>query len=324
MSASLQLMYEMFRFLNRDELDYVSRTCRFTHAIINRHFSVKPYRYLRHTMLVAHRDSSGLTLHLEKWLEDDSGFSGYIYFNYAFLQREWLPFDLRRYHLEILRPFFSEHLRIEFVKISIEGHPFAPDEVAALASVSHIWAGQIMKITGYSDVDEGAQNFMFKPVDLFFTTPNLLGCRQMTLTDVAFFTPLKSYPIVFTLNVVVVEMFEAYVSHQIILDFIECKKSHPQSDTTLVLDIYRLMDVSILVNEFKKNFLSDSCTGSFRILFANNTKYDIYDNEFSLRNPNTDEVLQLRKISRNEASRYCYIDVMEYQSFSVMDRSFVF
>ncbi|KAI1723099.1 hypothetical protein Ddc_07294 [Ditylenchus destructor] len=322
MPPTLQLIYEVFCFFNRNELDYLTLSCRFIHAIISRHFSAKPYRYLRHAMLVAHRDSSGLTLHLEKWLEDDSSVSGYIYFNYAFLQREWLPFDLQRYQLEILRPFFGEHLRIEFVKISIEGHPFAPEEVSTLASISHIWDGQILKISGYSDIDEDGQNFMFNPVDLFFTTPNFLGCRQVTLTDVAFFTPLKNYPIVFTLNVVVVEMFEHVVSHQMIMDFIECKKSHPQSDTTLVLDIYRLTDVSILVNEFKKKFLSDSSTGAFRILFANNSKYDIYDDEFSLKNTNTDEVLQLRKISRNEASHYCYIDVMEYQSFSIMDRLF--
>ncbi|KAI1714055.1 hypothetical protein Ddc_11618 [Ditylenchus destructor] len=230
------------------------------------------------------------------------------------------------YPLDEMRPFLANYIRFRKVRIHIDDLdlPFyTPEQVTLLESISHIWSGQVLTIMDHWDYNN-------ESIKRIFENSNIVQCRSLmywknsgVLSRNAPLMDIHRCSHLYTLHAIYITWIRMESN---ILNLTHFKTAYPQSDTIFVISKGHSRFHSFESDDFismhdafetiKKEFATSSTSCRLRVIIEimfSSSIFSLPENfEFRLENNRTKEVLQLKRITKQEAKEQFDVALYEY------------
>ncbi|KAI1704408.1 hypothetical protein DdX_14275 [Ditylenchus destructor] len=217
------------------------------------------------------------------------------------------------YPIDEMRPFLAQYMRFRDVKIHIdEDSEYTPEQIASLESIAHIWNGQTLSIIDFSTKTT-------ETVKRIFGSLSILQCRSLFHSKAGYVNldsrvmDIYQSPNLYTLQAI---YFSSSITMDGILSLTHYKAEHPQSHTTFVFQPF-ILTFDDALEAIKEEFSASSTRCRLRmiieiVILGYNTF--IQNLAFRLENSRTKEVLQLKRITTEEAMEKFGVVLYEYSS----------
>ncbi|KAI1714429.1 hypothetical protein DdX_08524 [Ditylenchus destructor] len=305
MLLPLEVLLEVLRFLNRKALEIASIINRSANQVVNKYFPSEPYR-IQSDMILGVKSILGQLRFFFYKVNSKCLISRELCINTDYSYK-WTnttePKDSPSLHysFEVMLPFLLRpYLRIPRVHFWIDDSPYAPGDVAELTEIKHIWQFQNVSIDTwelpYEQFNE-IRHIVANSANLLLNTQYFRQCKSLKFDNIHRYVQLHTYPVIYEVKVLQVR---SRISR---------------------IELHRTA-MDVIAN---KVFLAASVRNNFRLLvpFRVSTSTTFNNDPFWLiRNNVTNEVLELKEISADEAA--CYVNDEYYLnnkcSWTVVER----
>ncbi|KAI1713751.1 hypothetical protein Ddc_11776 [Ditylenchus destructor] len=294
-----EILLEILRFLNWNELGIISVTTRQNYRIVRKYF---PHRILWNKILFLEWENLETKLTLFDVTSNEYFIPTTRQWQKNGQQVQVLNIENLEppYGLCEMGPFLNETMRVPKVFLYVPNRLCAIQDMDDLLSLTHLWSDR--ELTLYIDYIDPVIH-LNSWMDQLLTTPNLLQCQQLILDYSENMVPFYPHPNIYKLRLLKIMCW--FIDDKNILELIESKRMYPDSNTVFVL-WYTEGKLSTLVEVIRTSFLASSMELQFRIIAAVNANDDIPISEFCLINSNIKEMLKLKKLAPHEYE--CYYD----------------
>ncbi|KAI1690849.1 hypothetical protein DdX_22265 [Ditylenchus destructor] len=258
--------------------------------IINHDFGTRPIRLISDIGIRVLLKEEGLVISICK---DHSCF--------VINTREWIdhPHMMECEHfapINEMRPFLCKNVRFGYANITTSKPfstvaPYKLEYIATLESISHVWTAKHLGIYDNSSNDMSCLKMMLE-------SPSLFQCRILRISDRKKRFEILNQPILYTLyGIVFGKMFD----HFDMCALFKQKTSFPNSDTIFAFEIL-MANIDSALETIKQEYLSSKECCRLRFIISVYSPNLILD--FCLMNTHTNEVLELKHISKNQANEF--------------------
>ncbi|KAI1714060.1 hypothetical protein Ddc_11624 [Ditylenchus destructor] len=302
------VLLDILKCLDRDRLEKIQVTNRAINGIIEHDFVTKPLRLLPDSVVMEAQVQNGkLLLSIRRGEHRQWTF----YSNECFVpqSREWLDDSAdddckHTYPIDVMRPFLNEKVLFKQVFVVVNDDTpdttYNLDHIAALESISHVWSGQMLRIT--------SALLEYKPgsFGLMFSNSAIMQCRILQLSGCCYihYHQHDNGDFGHYSNMYAVPVIEYLwdTNGELAADMIREKTAFPKSETTIVLSTYS-DEADSIFEAIRQEFLKSTSSCRLRVLMKvfhipHNTDEDNLD--FYLENAQTNEALQAKQITEQE------------------------
>ncbi|KAI1714659.1 replicase polyprotein 1a [Ditylenchus destructor] len=247
-------------------------------------------------------------------------------------KNEWVV-DYEYCALEVMRPFLSQFVRFKDAQLFCDEHPYTPEDMTILASISHVWSGRYLLLSvnwkGIESHLEPPMNFrdnVSNSLHNILSNDAIFSSRCLKLHAAAKFVSLHDYYRIYTLDVLLLTSYnDEHLNISALLALIKHKPQFPESKTLFVVDILTFETQEAEVTDaIRKSFSSASTPCPFQLVIVDDESNGESE-EFRLENGTTREVLQLKNVKKDSVlvTKICEISkhVEFYAKFSLIERS---
>ncbi|KAI1707278.1 hypothetical protein Ddc_14935 [Ditylenchus destructor] len=289
---------DILKYFSRNHLECIQITNRMLNDIVSRNFVSHPFRVLPGTVARVQIRYGKLALSIRKY---NRCFAPH--FQNWNLCRQWCE---HFYSVNVMLPFLSKSVCFGLTEISINDRniftPYSADHIATLESISHLWDSKDLKICDFSESDSTSLRLMLES--------SLLQCRILHIQDDRRRISLFENPGTYALYAVDL-MSQLPISLYEMLQLVQEKTYYPNSDTIFVFHCAN-ESIKAAVEKLKQKFLTSRVHCRLRLIIRSSSPKDIF--EFRLQNNRTNEMLELKHISKNKAKDKFDVDLAVEQA----------
>ncbi|KAI1704994.1 hypothetical protein DdX_13925 [Ditylenchus destructor] len=288
-------LLDILKFQNRNELERIQVTNRLLNNIVNKYFATYPLRVFPETMVHVQIRNGNFGLSFRKFRVGTC---------FMLDSRTWTHNNCAQecehfYPFEVVRLFLCKNVRFKQAELYINDHHiskrYSACHIATLESISHVWAKKDLFIHDFSEKDPSSQS-------LILNSSSILQCRTLHVRDDRRRIQVLQYPNVYSLYAL--NTFGSVGSRETLpftQQLIEQKALHRNSDTIFVFFAVK-ESVNKAVEFIKQNFFTSQDYCRLRLIITTFSPNHI--SEFREMNHRTNEVLELKHLSNEQAEKF--------------------
>ncbi|KAI1714058.1 hypothetical protein Ddc_11621 [Ditylenchus destructor] len=297
------VLVDILKYMSRDALEKIQVTTRTLNILIRSDFSLKPFRVIGKSSLRINIEGGQLllTIHRRKNCADECLAPS--------VRAGWQKCNMwheckHKYALDQMSRFLAQCVRFQQTKIMIDSHdPYSSKAISEVESIAHIWSEQHLAITDFSSTEEHS-------LCPLLSNPNMLRCRILDVYGdrTNFVQNSRKYPALYALHAI-------SFTWRILADEIDIisrnKATFPQSDCIFLFPDTLQDEMINALEVIREEFAESSNSCRLRMIFQLDT-LDDQNVDFRMENKQTNEILELKHITKAEAKDKFHIDLENY------------
>ncbi|KAI1728161.1 hypothetical protein DdX_00320 [Ditylenchus destructor] len=288
MTQSRWLFLNTLRFFGRDELEHIEMSSKQSQGLIEREFPNKPYRLFASLAV----ENFGANDIMQLW---DNGHV------WNPLVRAWTN-EQEHYSVDQMQQYLGRSIRVKRIDIALTGIELLREDVSALETVAHVWAGRNINIISALNFDDDEyRNALNHDLDMLLGSSIISRCRELSLPHLD--VPYSAYPSLYSLEAFVSQMGEtadntnsnSVPAHWV--DFLEGIGKHKSK--VLPLLILPHNQLQAVIDAIQHAFINSTTLCAFKLyLLSKSFLTQSWDTNIA-----TGEVLQMNMVNSDAANR---------------------